>query len=203
MPGSLPLQSQKEMYSSQPELSKNWPKYYTKEADQHKMKLKEKDKEHRLNQISTSNCYTAVLEEGSQDQQQKAGPENIPNPPPIYITDIKNISPLVQLLEQIAKQQYEIKALADNQVKVQPKTYESYRTVIKALAKKHTEFHTYKLKEERTYRAVLKNMHYSINPQEIKTEIEKLGHMVTNIWNVKRYRTKLPLSMFFFFFLSN
>jgi hypothetical protein len=29
-------------------------------------------------------------------------------------------------------------------------------------------------------------MHYSINPQEIKNEIEKLGHMVTNIWNIKQ-----------------
>jgi hypothetical protein len=72
------------------------------------------------------------------------------------LTDVKNISPLIQLLEQIAKQQYEIKALADNQVKVQPKTSESYRTIIKALAEKRTEFHTYKLKEERSYRVVLK-----------------------------------------------
>jgi hypothetical protein len=39
-------------------------------------------------------------------------------------------------------------------------------------------------------------MHYSINPQEIKTEIEKLGHTVTDIWNIKQYRTKLLLSMF-------
>jgi hypothetical protein len=38
----------------------------------------------------------------------------MPKSPPIYITDVKNISPLIQLLEQIAKQQYEIKALADN-----------------------------------------------------------------------------------------
>jgi hypothetical protein len=37
-------------------------------------------------------------------------------------------------------------------VKVQPKTSESYRTSIKALAEKHMEFHTYKLKEERSYR---------------------------------------------------
>jgi hypothetical protein len=37
----------------------------------------------------------------------------MPKPPPIYITDVKNISPPIQLLEQIAKQQYEIKALAD------------------------------------------------------------------------------------------
>jgi hypothetical protein len=40
-------------------------------------------------------------------------------------------------------------------------------------------------------------MHYSINPEEIKTEIEKLGHTVSNIWNIKQYTMKLPLSMFF------
>jgi hypothetical protein len=38
-------------------------------------------------------------------------------------------------------------------------------------------------------------MHYCINPEEIKTEIEKLGHTVTNIWNIKQYGTKLPFSM--------
>jgi hypothetical protein len=40
-------------------------------------------------------------------------------------------------------------------------------------------------------------MHYSINPEEIKTGIQNLGHTVTNIWNIKQYRAKLPLSMFF------
>jgi hypothetical protein len=39
-------------------------------------------------------------------------------------------------------------------------------------------------------------MHYSINPEEIKAEIEKLGHKVSTIWNIKQYKTKLPLSMF-------
>jgi hypothetical protein len=58
------------------------------------------------------------------------------------------------------------------------------------------EFHTHKLKEERSSRAVLKNVHDSINPEEINPEIEKLRHTVTNIW-IKQYRTKLPLSMFF------
>jgi hypothetical protein len=41
---------------------------------------------------------------------------------------------------------------------------ESYRTIIEALAEKRSEFHTYKLKEGRSYRVMLKNMHYSINP---------------------------------------
>jgi hypothetical protein len=89
---------------------------------------------------------------------------------------LTNTSPLIQLSGQVARQQYEIKALVDNQVKVQPKTSESYRIIIKALAEKRTEFHSYKLKEERSYRVVLKNMHYSISPEEIKTEIENLGH---------------------------
>jgi hypothetical protein len=66
-----------------------------------------------------------------------AGPEKTPKPPPIYITDVKNISPHIQLLEQIVKQQCEIKAFAGYQVKVQPKTSESYRTVTKALTEKN------------------------------------------------------------------
>jgi hypothetical protein len=85
----------------------------------------------------------------------------------------------MQLLEQIEKQQYEIKAFANNPIKVQPKTFECYRTILKALAEKRTEFHTYKEKE--VTKVALKNMHYSINLEEIKTEIEKLGHPVTNI----------------------
>jgi hypothetical protein len=40
-------------------------------------------------------------------------------------------------------------------------------------------------------------MHYAISPDDIKLEIEQLGHTVTNIWNIKQYRTKLTLSMFF------
>jgi hypothetical protein len=71
-----------------------------------------KESEHWLNQISTSNCYTPLLEEGSQDQQQKAGPENTPKPQ-FCITDVKNSNSM--------KQQYEVKALAHNQFEVQPK----------------------------------------------------------------------------------
>jgi hypothetical protein len=60
---------------------------------------------------------------------------------------------------------------------------------------KNTKFQIYKFKEERSYRVVVKNIHYCINSEEIKTEIEKLGHTVTDIWNNKRYRTKPRLSM--------
>jgi hypothetical protein len=41
-------------------------------------------------------------------------------------------------------------------------------------------------------------MRYFFNPEEIKTEIENLGHTVSNIWNIKQYKSsKQPLFMFF------
>jgi hypothetical protein len=48
-----------------------------------------KESEHWLNQISTSNRYTSLLEEESENQQHKAGPENTQKPPPICITEVK------------------------------------------------------------------------------------------------------------------
>jgi hypothetical protein len=107
------------MNSSQTELNENWTKVSykrgrsTQEENEWEAKLA-KESEHYLNQTSTSNRYTALLEEVSEAQQQKAGLEITPKPPPIYTTEVKNISPFIQLLEQIAKQQYEIKALSHN-----------------------------------------------------------------------------------------
>jgi hypothetical protein len=141
------------MNSSQPELNDNLTKILYKRGRStqdgtDKEAKHAKQSGHWLNPTSTSSRYTALLEEES-EEQQKAGNENTQKPPPVYITDVTNISPLMQLLEQIAIQQYEAIALAHNQVKVQPKTSESYRIIIKALTEKLAHFHTYKLKEYR------------------------------------------------------
>jgi hypothetical protein len=68
------------------------------------MKLKEKPNTPKTantgsTKLPLPNHYTALLEEESEDQQHKAGPENKPKSPPIYTTDVKNISPIIQLLE--------------------------------------------------------------------------------------------------------
>jgi hypothetical protein len=98
-----------------------------------------------------------------------------------------------------SKRTYDIEALADTQAEVQPKTVECYGTIVTAVAERHTELHTYKRKEVRSYRVVSQicNMQYSIDPDDMNVEIEKLGHTVTNVWNIKQYRTNVPLSMLF------
>jgi len=50
---------------------------------------------------------------------------------------------------------------------------------------KDTEFHTYKPKQERSFRVVLKNIHPSTDLNDTKKSLTDKGHVVTNIWNVK------------------
>jgi hypothetical protein len=92
--------TQANAFSFQLELNNNWtkvpykrgslPQYETETKPKHT-----KESEHFLNQTSTSIRYTSLLEEENEDQQQKAGPENTRKPSPIYITDVKNLSPLI------------------------------------------------------------------------------------------------------------
>jgi hypothetical protein len=44
---------------------------------------------------------------------------------------------------------------------------------------------------------VVRGMHYSTDTSEIKIEIEKFGHTVVNIFNIKQNQTNTPLSLFF------
>jgi hypothetical protein len=63
----------------------------------------------------------------------------MPKPPPIYITDIINISTHIQLLGQIAIQQYEVKSLANSQVKGQFTVPDCYGMIVKSLAEKQIQ----------------------------------------------------------------
>ena len=92
---------------------------------------------------------------------------------------------------------FELKILNGDQVKIQPSSTDKHHTIIKALAEKHTEFHTYQPKENKSFRTVLRDIHYSTDTNEIKSEIEKLGHKVVNIFNIKQTRTNILLPLFF------
>jgi len=67
--------------------------------------------------------------------------------------------------------------------------------IVKELESKNTKFHTYKPKQERSFRIVLKHIHATANLDDMKQEIEDLGHKVTSIWNIKKQSTK-SLRMF-------
>jgi len=53
------------------------------------------------------------------------------------------------------------------------------------------------MKDERSFKVVLKNVYPLINIEELKQTIYSKNYAVTNIWNVRRRTTKEPLPMFF------
>lgn len=121
-----------------------------------------------------------------------------PKPPPIIIPDVADIKSMVNKFSKVIdSEEFSYKSYTDGQVRFMTKTAQSFRTLVKYLDEKQITFHTYQLKQERAYRIVVKNLHFSTPTDAIKSELERQGHKVRNIINAKSRVTKTPLSMFF------
>lgn len=119
-------------------------------------------------------------------------------PPPIYIYGVNNYDDMINYLTKIIeKKEYYCKALPNETIKINTKSSQSYRKLIKQLQNDKIIHHTYQTKEERTYRVVIRNLHHTTNTDTIVKEIEEYGHKVSNIMNIRHRKSKEPLPMFF------
>ncbi|KAI4481618.1 hypothetical protein M0802_013884 [Mischocyttarus mexicanus] len=78
--------------------------------------------------------------------------------PPINI-EAQVIGPLVDLLKELINNEFTLRQLKDNHVKVQVNTSDSYRSITKALKERNANFYTYQAKKDRSYKVVLRGMH--------------------------------------------
>jgi hypothetical protein len=88
-----------------------------------------------------------------------------PKPPPIFIYGIVNYNEMVNKLTEVIQQdQYSTKGMADNTIKINCPTHETYRKLVGFLRDNdivHRAYHTQT--EERAYRVVIKYRHHSVN----------------------------------------
>jgi hypothetical protein len=159
----------------------------------------------RINpEISTHNRYTPLLnkevnEESPQTSIHSDAPL-IPRPPPIFVYGVKNFKAMLNDLADVAEPNtYRTTALANDTVKINANTIDTYRSLAKHMKEENIVHHTYQIKTERAYRIVIRRLHHSVPPEDIKEELQKEGHMVRNIMNIKQKQTKEPLSLFFFY----
>ena len=117
-------------------------------------------------------------------------------PPPIFVSGVETIQPLISLLKEVAPDAYDLKLIGVSQVKIQLKEAINYPVLVKALAERNTQFHSYQGKHDKTYKVVIRNLHPSINTEELKNELIKLGHEAVNIINIRQSGTKKPLPLF-------
>ncbi|KAH9638226.1 hypothetical protein HF086_017318 [Spodoptera exigua] len=145
--------------------------------------------------IPTTNQF-ACLESDNLEAEETVVEQKIDKPPPIFVDKVGNIQPLLTILNEHAHDKYNLKVLNNDQVKIQAKDPDKYRNIVHQLELRNTEFFTYKPRQERGFKVVLKNMHPSTNPEEIKAALNEIGHTSTNIWNIKQRTTKKPLPLF-------
>jgi hypothetical protein len=120
-----------------------------------------------------------------------------PKPPPIFVYGVTNFNDMTAYLSTIIEEQYHCKVISNDTIKIYVATPDSYRKLIKHLQEDKIIYHTYQMKQERAYRIVIRNLHYSTPIAQITAELEKQGHKLRNILNVKYLITKEPLSLFF------
>jgi hypothetical protein len=82
-------------------------------------------------------------------------------------------------------------------IKINVTTLEFYSKLIRQLQQEEIVHYTCQIREERAYRLVIRNLHHSVTMDEKKEELEKQGHTVRNIINVRHRQTKEPLPFFF------
>ena len=150
-------------------------------------------------EIGTQNCYTLLLnrqenEESPQTSTHRDTP-NIPRPPPTFVYGVKNFKAMLDDLADVAEPDtYRTAALANDTVKISANTIDTYRSLVKHMKEENIVHHTYQIKTERAYRIVIRHLHHSVPLDDIKEELQKEGHMVRNIMNIKHKQTnKRPL----------
>lgn len=157
--------------------------------------------EQATTKVNTYNRF-AVLESAADSMDIADPPSNQHTqrnspPPPIFVDDVIDIQAMIKCIERdISKEDYNLKTI-NNKVKILPTNPDAYRRLTRLLKSSNANFHTYQLKQERPFRVVLRNIHHSADIDELKFELQKLGHEVINVSNIRHRISKDPLSLFF------
>lgn len=119
--------------------------------------------------------------------------------PPIFISGVGDIQEFTNILDNNNDliNKYTMKIMNNSDIKLMTNDVLAYRAAISKLTQVDVKFHTYQLKQDRSFRVVIKNLHATANLQNLTKELNDLDHKVRNIVNVKSRRTKMPLAMFF------
>jgi len=152
---------------------------------------------------SSKNRFSPLAQSNDVVQMETDTSSNIPQtklplPPPIFIkTDIIQFNLFCESIKQLTQPDGFLCKSSVNGLKLNTYTTDSYRKTVKFLKEKKVNFHTYQLKDEKSYRVVIRHLHHSTPVDAIKEELNSKGFTVRNIINVLHYQTKKPLPFFF------
>lgn len=142
----------------------------------------------------------AALSNDNKDKEQASTPEppTTHKPPPIYLRETSNKQLVEDIKNCIGENHFYLADLKRGQLtetKIQTFKETDYCKVVGLLEEKNKKFYTYQLKSAKGLKVVIKGIDHSVEPNEIKADLEKLGFKIKSVANI-RNRIKIPQPMF-------
>lgn len=116
----------------------------------------QKDKQSRLDywlnpQSSSPSNRFQLLSEDESVKVPAEKPIPQPKPPPLFVAGVKDVNPLLKVLNETVINQFYLKVISSEEIKVQAKTIEAYETIVGELNKRNTEYYSFQKKENRPF----------------------------------------------------
>lgn len=157
----------------------------------------------RTSPFTSPNPFQPLQGIPSDDMETTQAAPRIARPPPIFVRDITNFGLMCSQLDaRVGRNSYTC-IPRHRDTKIVPNCSDTYREIIKYLQETKAQHHTYQLKEERSLRVVIRNLHHTTPTEAITEELTELGFEVKNVTNVTSTRgsidgrTQKPLPLFF------
>lgn len=122
--------------------------------------------------------------------------KSTPLPPPIIVDKMQNFNNLYQKLTDASHDEFNVKILKNNGVKINPTTPEAYRNIVSKLNEEKLSWYSYQNKQTRPFRVMIKGLHHSCNPNEIVADLKEQGLTPIAAYNKIGWKSKAPLDMF-------
>lgn len=144
-------------------------------------KAKEPSENPSQKTITTFNRFEALSSLLDTDVPNLNKKENHePKPPLIYLRQVENYALLCSGLEKITQNKFLTRTLRD-QISIKTETPDDYREVVKYLKKNNADFHTYQIVADKPLRVVIRHLHPSNEPEDIKNALREKGFIVKNV----------------------
>ncbi|CAH2106652.1 unnamed protein product [Euphydryas editha] len=148
--------------------------------------------------VSISNSFSELpITDNAQGNYQPK--EKKPSkPPPIILYGVEDVNKLTEFLETTAERStFNYKIINKNQIRIITKDVNIYKNLISRIREKGLIGHTFNIKEERSYRLVIKNLHHTTPHNDIidafrETETHFTNSNHVNISNYNIYTTNHP-----------
>uniref|UniRef100_A0A0A9YL51 Nucleic-acid-binding protein from transposon X-element n=1 Tax=Lygus hesperus TaxID=30085 RepID=A0A0A9YL51_LYGHE len=142
----------------------------------------------------TTNKFAAL--EKMDTSKPTAETEKPQKPPPIFVTNVKNINLLLTEIKSLCTADFRTTTIY-NKLKLNFDSVDDYRKIIAFLQTSQAEYHTYQLKCERNFRVVIRGLHPTSDTSTVLSELKEKGFEPVQMLPVRHPVTKVSLPLFF------